>query len=107
MSQWKDEHLQVHNGVPAGEVGAVHPGGTGQSSCEHRGGVTPQLPPTLAPLCSPESQMPPAASTSKYHRVSITDLNGPQSRNRTGKGLLESAVQLTQADVSRGLSHKP
>ena len=31
MSQWKDEHLQVHNGVPAGEVGAVHPGGTGQS----------------------------------------------------------------------------
>ena len=66
------------------------------ASREHWSGVTPQLPPCSAHL-SPGQPLPPNITAC---------LNGHQSQNHTGNGLLKDAGQLTQADVTHGLSHQ-
>ena len=80
---------------------AEHDGGSWSwaASREHWSGVTPRLPPCSAHLShrSPGQPEPPNITAC---------LNGHQSQNHTGNGLLEDAVQLTQADVTHGLSHQ-
>ena len=67
---------------------------------EHRSGVTPWLPPCSAHLSHRCPQQPRPPNITRC-------LNGPQSQNHVGKGLLENAVQLTQADVTVAFHTNP